>query len=411
MTDRILTASVVAKAALAVLENDLGVLKTFYRAHEDEWGNTVNGYKKGSSINIRRPEDGTVRVGAVASNTSVIEGSTTLTVDQQIGTDFNFTSADLTLNVADLTERVIKPRMTNIINYMVNDCLTELYRGTYNWIGTPGNAFSGFASFARGAERMDLMSIPMSDRAACLSTTDKWGFLGPSVSLNVQGIANPAYREGDVGRVAGIETYMSQVIPTHTVGPLGGTPLVNGANQNVTYDTARSTWSQNLITDGWTASAASRLLAGDVFTIAGVNMVNNKTKANTGVAQQFVVLSNVSSDGSGNATLSISPPIITSGPHQTVTAAPADNAAITVVGSANSQHRQNLFYHKNALALAVVPLEIPPGTVDAARESYKGISVRVIPYYDGGNDVANWRLDLLYGRRLIDPRLSVRASG
>jgi hypothetical protein len=403
MTDRILTASVVAKAALAVLENELGVVKTFYRAHEDEWGNTVNGYKKGSSINIRRPEDGTVRVGAVASNTSVIEGSVALTVDQQIGTDFNFSSADLTLNVADLTERVIKPRMTNIVNYMVSDCLTTLYRGTYNYVGTPATTFSGFASFARGAERMDQLAIPSSDRAACLSPTDKWGFLGPSVSLNVQGIANPAYREGDVGRVAGIETYMSQVTPTHTTGTRAGGTL-NSGTLSVTYDSVRSTMVQTLTVTSVTGIAN----AGDVFTLAGVNMVNPKTKADTGIPQQFVV---TTTTASGPTSLVVSPPIIVAGPHQNCTAAPATNAAITWLGAASTAFRQNLFYHKNSMALAVVPLEIPPGTVDAARESYKGISVRVIPYYDGANDVANWRLDLLYGRALIDPRLSVRAGG
>ena len=41
----------------------------------------------------------------------------------------------------------------------------------------------------------------------------------------------------------------------------------------------------------------------------------------------------------------------------------------------------------------------------------KRLSVRVQPYYDGTNDVSKWRLDLLYGRKLIDPRLAVRSSG
>jgi hypothetical protein len=58
----------------------------------------------------------------------------------------------------------------------------------------------------------------------------------------------------------------------------------------------------------------------------------------------------------------------------------------------------------------MVPMESPPGAVDVGRRTYKGYSVRVIPYYDGTNDVSNWRLDLLYGVKCIDPRLAVRAS-
>jgi hypothetical protein len=38
-------------------------------------------------------------------------------------------------------------------------------------------------------------------------------------------------------------------------------------------------------------------------------------------------------------------------------------------------------------------------------------SVRVVPYYDGVNDVSNYRLDVLFGVKAIDPRLAVRISG
>jgi hypothetical protein len=58
----------------------------------------------------------------------------------------------------------------------------------------------------------------------------------------------------------------------------------------------------------------------------------------------------------------------------------------------------------------MVPMEKPPGAVDVARKSFKGLSIRLIPYYDGANDVSNWRLDILYGVKCIDPRLAVRAS-
>jgi hypothetical protein len=203
---------------------------------------------------------------------------------------------------------------------------------------------------------------------------------------------------------------MNQMAPTHTVGPLGGTPLINGASQNVTYDTAKNTWTQSLITDGWTAAAASRVKEGDVFTIANVYMVNPKTKASTGILQQFIVTADGSSDAGGNLTMTISPPMITSGPYQTVNAAAADNAALTFVGTASTAYTQNLVYHKNTLALAMVPLEMPAAAYGGHRETYKGLSVRVIPIYDGTNDISKWRLDLLYGRKVIDPRLATRLT-
>ena len=84
---------------------------------------------------------------------------------------------------------------------------------------------------------------------------------------------------------------------------------------------------------------------------------------------------------------------------------------ITDIGVASTSYRQNLMYHKNAFALACVPMELPQGAFGAARQSYKGFSVRVIPVYDGINDVSKWRLDMLYGRTVLDPRIATRISG
>lgn len=411
MANTSLTADVVAKASLAILENELGVVKTLHRAHEEEFSQKVNGYKVGDTISIRRPADFTVRTGAVLSAQDVIEGKTTLTIDQQIGVDFQFTSTELTLKIEDLSERVIKPAMSNIINYMTNDLLTVMYRGVYNWVGTPGQIINSFADFAKAPERLDEMAVPQDMRTSVLAPADQWGMIGSQTALYIQGAANSAYRSGELGMIGGINTMMSQVVPTHTVGPLGGTPLIAGAAQNVTYDTAKNTWAQSLITDGWTAAAASRLKQGDVFTIAGVFMVNPKTKGTLNILQQFVVNADVSSDGAGALTANISPPIIVSGPHQTVSAAPADNAAITVLGTAATGYRQNMAYHKNTMALAMVPMEMPQAAYNGSRQSYKGMSVRVIPIYDGTNDISKWRLDLLYGRKVIDPRLATRLSG
>jgi hypothetical protein len=418
MANTTLTADIVAKEALAILENELGVINRLHRAHEEEFSQNVNGYKVGDTISIRRPADFTIRTGATLSTQDVIEGKTTLVIDQQCGVDFQFSSTDLTLKIEDLSTRVIKPAMSTIINYMANDVLTKMYQGIYNWVGDPGQTVNSFADFAKAPERLDKMAVPQENRASAFNPTDFWGFVGAQTALYAPSLVTEGFRRGELGMVGNIDTLMSQVVPSHTVGPLGGTPLVNGASQNVTYDTAKNAWTQSLITDGWTAAAASRVKAGDVFKIyaagtsgAYVKMVNPKTKAVTDVDQQFVVISDGSSDGSGNLTLTISPPIITSGPHQTVNVVPADNAGLTFLGTAATTYNQNLVFHKNTMALAMVPMELPQAAYGAARQTYKGMSVRVIPIYDGTNDISKWRLDLLYGRKLLDPRLAVRLSG
>lgn len=413
MSNTTLTADVVAKLALPILENELGVVNTLHRAHEDEFSNEVNGYKKGGTVRIRRPADFVLRTGATVVTQDVVEGYTTLTVDQQIGVDFQFTTSDLTLKETDLAERVIKPAMSTIANGMAQDVFQQMYQGIYNWVGTAGNTIDSFADFAVPATRMDLMAIPQSDRSSALHPADYWGLLGSQTALLSQNLVGAAYTEGNLGKIGGISTMMSQVLPTHANGTATtATATISGAAQQVTYDTAKNTWTQTLVTKGWSTSGTIK--AGSVIQIADVYMVNPKTKAATSVLQQFVVTADVTADQTTTNTtgLTVSPPLIVTGPHQTCTyAGSMDTKAITMVGAASASARQNLFYHKNAMSLAVVPMEMPQGAVGGARRSYKGLSVRVQPYYDGTNDISKWRLDLLYGRKLIDPRLAVRSSG
>ena len=411
MANTTLTASVIAKTALPILENELGFLGKMNRAWEKEFSQDVNGYKIGASVDIRRPADFTIRSGATLSTQDVIEGKNTLTVDQQKGVDFEFTSQELTLDVAQLGERVIKPAMSALVNEIAEDVLSVAYKGFYNWAGTPGQVVNSFSDWAKGPERMDKMAIPQAGRCGVLNPSDHWGMVGSLTGLGVESAVGGALRSGRLGMIGNIDSYSSAVTPTHTVGAHGGTPVVDGASQNVTYDTAKNTWTQSLVTDGWATS--SGLKEGDVFTIAGVNMVNPKTKADTGMLQQFVLTADVTTNASAAAdtNLTISPPIIASGQHQTVTAAPADNATITYLGTASTAYDQSLMFHDSAIALAMVPMVRPAGAVDVGRESRNGVSVRVIPVYDVTNDKSQWRLDVLYGRKVADPRLGLRLSG
>jgi len=412
MANSILTTSIVAKEALSILKNNCVMASLVHRGHENEFDKRVNGYTPGETISIRRPADFTVRDGATASAQDVTEGSTSITIDKQKGVDFSFSSSDLTLKIEDLSERVLKPAMVQLANQVDRD-LMALYYTVPNLIGTAGQTINSFSDFAKAPERMDELAIPQDMRSGVLSPADNWGLIGAQTALYMQDVAKGAYRTATLGNIAGVDTFQAQNIPTHTVGVATGTPLVNGAGQNVTYDSVKTTMTGSLITDGWTNSTAGILKAGDVFTIANVFAVNPVTKATLPFLRQFTVLADAASGAStGPATLSIYPAIISSGAFQNVSAAPADNAAITVgTGAGGTGYRQNLVFHKNAFALAMVPMVSPPGAVDVARQSYDGMSVRVIPFYNGSSDISTWRLDILYGVKAIDPRLAVRAYG
>lgn len=410
MANAIITPTVIAKEAIMQLDNNLVWGNIVHRGYENEFGQSVNGNKVGSSVTIRRPVQFTVRSGATANIQDVTEGSTTMSVDKQRGVDFKFTSSDMTLSISEFSERYIKPAMIQIANEVDKD-IALLYKDVYNWAGTAGQTINSYTDFAKGPERLDLGAVELEGRMAVLSPTDHWGLLGSFSGLYINTTAKNALEQAKLGPVGGCSLHMSQNIQTHTVGAHGGTPLTRGASQAVAYSTAKATMTQTLATDGWTTN--SSLKAGDVFTISGLYAVNPVTKATLVHLQQFAIVTTVTTAtvSSNTTSIVISPAIISTGPYQNVSADNANDTALAMVGTASTGYAQNLLFKKEAFALAMVPMERPAGAVDVAIENYKNLSVRLIPYYDGTNDVSSYRLDVLYGVKTLDARKATRLSG
>ena len=411
MTQRTLTADIIAAEAITILDNELVMAKQVFRGYEDDFSKKVNGYKVGETISIRRPTDFTVRDGATMAVQEVNEGKTTITVDKRKGIDFEFTSQELTLNIGELSARVIKPAMIQLANQVDTD-LMALYKEVPSWVGTPASPINSYADFAKAPERLDEYAVPQ-ERSAVLSPADHWGLLGSQTALYMQDVAKGAYRKGALGMIGGVDTYMSQNVPTHTVGSAATASAVADAAAgdgvlSTTWEATKDTGYMYLSTDGWDAST---LKAGDILELSDVYAVNPVTKATLAFRKQFVVLEDTVT-AAGDTAIKISPPIIPTGAHKNVSNAPTDGTTtIAKIGTGGTSYRQNMVFHKNAFALVSVPLVVPPGAVDVARKSYKGLNVRVIPVYDGINDKSAWRLDILYGTKAIDPRLATRVSG
>jgi P22 coat protein - gene protein 5 len=409
MANALITPSVIAKEALAQLENNLVMGNSVHREYKKDF------VKVGASVSIRKPVKFYTADGAARVNQDVEEANTSLVVDQRKHVSWKFSSEDLTLTIEDYSERYIKPAAITLAQ-TIDARGYDLYRDVWNLVGTPGTTPGSYGEVSPVAQRLDEMAVPADRRYLALNPAAHYRIAGDQVGLQNPSMVKTAYQQAQIGRIAALDAFSAQNVKSHMVGTHGGAPLVDGANQDVTYAAAKTTNAQTLATDGWPATTAV-LKAGDVFTIAGVYAVNPvpgegaSGKTVLPFLQQFVVRDDVSSDGSGSATLTISPAIIVSGPYQSVDAAPADNAAITVVGTAATAYPQNLGFHRNAFALVTCPLEMPDGATWKARESHNGLSIRVVKDYDIATDDDIIRLDVLYGWKAIYPELACRLTG
>jgi hypothetical protein len=369
--------------------------------------------KVGASIQVRRPVMFESSSGAaLGTATDIEERAATVTLDRREKVHFQIDSQAMTLNVEDMTEKYIRPAMEELAQ-LVETAIANVYTNIGNFTGTPGTAPSTFLTVAETGAILTELGVAKSDR--CLFVTARAGVALSNGLKDVfpESISRKAIEEAVVGRYGAFDIFESNSLATHTVGAYGGTPLVNGASQGVTYAVGGDTNTQTLVTDGWTNSVTDVLLAGDCFTMVGVNSVNRRTRVDTGSLQTFSVTANATSGAStGPATLTITPAMITSGPYQTVTAAPADNAAITVItGAAGTSHPQNLAFHKNAITLAMAPLDLPEDGASASRESFKGVSIRAVRQYDIVADKTIFRFDILFGVKAQNSDFAVRLTG
>lgn len=402
MSNSILTISQITREALRVLENNLAFTKGVNRDYDDAFA--IKGAKIGDTINVRKPPKYVGRSGTALSIENQVEQSVAVQLNTQYGVDIQFTSAELALSLDDFSQRVLKPAVAAIANKIDRDGLA-LYKDVFNSVGTPGTPVSALLTYLQAGAKMDFEATPRDGlRSLVIDPTAQATIVDALKSLFQSGdqIMNQ-YESGNMGQAAGFKWSMDQNVNVHTVGALGGSPLVNGASQS----------GATLLTKGWTAAAAARLKKGDIFTIAGVNAVNPQSRVSTGQLRQFVVTADFSSDAAGLGSVSIYPSITASGQYQTVDAAPADGAAITVFGASAATGPAALAYHRDAFCLATADLPLPGGVDMASRVSDKqlGMSMRLVRAYDINNDRFPCRLDVLYGWKTIYPELACRLQG
>jgi len=393
----------ITRKALEILENNLVITRNVNRQYDDSFA--VSGAKIGSTLRIRLPDRALVTDGAALQVQDDAEQSTTLTVASQKHIGVNFTTAELTLQLDDFAERVLKPRISQLASSIDAD-VANAYKTIFNTVGTPGTSPATALVLLQAQQKLNESAAGMAPRYATVNPAANAGLVnGLSGFFNPTDTISKQFKNGMMGTgVLGFdEINMSQSIKVHTTGSRAGTILVNGAV---------STQGQSTISIDGLTGATDTVTAGDVFTIAGVFAVNPQTRESTGSLQQFVVTAAQTGAGNALANMAISPAIYTStNALATVDSFPADNAAVTFVGTASTAYPQNLIYHKDAITFATADLVLPTGVDMAARAVHNGISLRIIRDYDINNDRMPCRIDVLYGFSTIRPPMACRLWG
>jgi hypothetical protein len=397
MTNVLATSNIVAREALAVLENMTSFAPAVNRDYEDEYGgNMARGYAPGATINIKRPPRYTYRAGRIAVPQATVEPTVPLTLSQG-GTDINFNSIERTLSLTALSDK-LTAAMAPVVNEIDRQGLSVARFATHNTLNgagaLPTTQVLAVAAMTNVNARLDIMGAPVKDgrRSFCmgpvLNGSMVQGFAG---LFNMSERINGQYRTGYMQDSFGLRPMMDQNVDTHVNGAATATNI-NGANQTGSAITV-------------VAVAGGTLTRGSVIQLPGVNSVNPQSRTDTGVAMDFVVTADALV---GATTINVSPALVTSGPFQNVSASPTNTTVYVISGAASTAYKANIGFHKDAFTLAMVPLFQPParGVLSSEQMSHNGFMLRVVQFYDGVNDNCIFRIDVLFGWAATYPELA-----
>ena len=398
MSNILVTTSIIAEEALAVLENTGAFARSANRDWEDEFmGNMNRGYAPGQTINIRRPPRYTYRAGRVAVPQATIETTIPLTL-QQGGTDLVFTAAEKTLSVSRFEDKIYAA-MATVVNEIDRQGLQLAHFNVAN-TNNPAGAVPNTQALALAAitdlnQILDEEAAPR-DRSRMICSNPKLngaliqGFAG---LFNSQAKISKQYETGLMVDSLGIAYSMDQNVDTHTNGAATATNI-NGANQTGSSITV-------------VAVAGGTLTRGTTITLPGVFAVNPQSRVSTATLRDFVVTADVAA---GATSIPIFPAITPSGAFQNVSASPTTGSPYVINGAASTSYAANIAFHKDAFTLAMVPMWAPPSSpaFEVAQKSANGFTVKVTRFPDGIND--NWitRIDVLFGWAATYPELACK---
>ena len=398
---------VIAKAAARILSDELQFCRTIDKVPAAEYKGK-NGYSAGDTIQISKPARFIPQTAfdITSSKQNITEEKVSLALDtiSTVGVEIDSLEFATEVQVKEIIKRVIKPAVQAIAQNVESRFLTLASDATYNSVGVAGSNVFDTDTILAAKEKMNKYLCPKDDNRYFLSDSTagrkavnaRKGLFQSSDEISKQ------YKKGFIGIADGFNWMENELLNTHT----NGNDVIFEVRTTSTVEGATT-----LVVEGLTTTTGT-VKKGTTFTIGAVNAVNPITKTAYPLLQQFTVTADATADGSGYATLSISPALYTSASAglQNIDAFPVDGAACTPVGAASTAYTQNMAYHKEAFRMVSVPLIMPTKAEFAAQDSYEGINVAIVRDFDVNKRSMVTRLDFLGGLVAVRPEWACKVT-
>lgn len=404
----VITPNWVSKDTAMFWRNSIRLVGQAKRGYGKEFQDLPEGAQIGYTVQQRVPTAPIVNEGQALQQQAYINQTVPISLTHQLQVACGWSTADATVLIEEVQERWTQPAGKSMGAKCDLLFGQEVYKSIYYTIGTPGTSITSNDTFTDGVAK--LTNVGAGDGLVAVLDPKAMSKIVSSnfAIFNLPG-GNRSFKTGQFsGENFGIdEWFQDPFMPTHATGTFtSSTPVTTAANQT----------GSTLTISGMGTYA---LKAGDTFKVAGVNAVNPVGKNDSGDLQEFTLTVDVA--GSSTATLTFQPSIITSGPLQTVTASPANGAAISFTGAtgtvsatlATTTSRQSIIFNPSAFAFVNAPLarKLAGAETGQIRDAEAKVSMRYVEQYNIQTDQIPRRIDMLVGNAVVQPYFAMRAWG
>lgn len=377
----------------------------------------------GSNVDFKRPHDyKTIRTsgGDISASTKseIIAGKATGTVQNYFTAATEWGNVEEALQL-DQLEDILAPMARRIVTDLELDFASFMLKNSSLRYGTHGTAVDAWSDVAGAGATLDAIGVdPSTDRYYLMNPFTTAALASAQSGLNsVDSLIRTAWENAQIStNFGGLRALSATTMASFTSSSGADRAGTLVSAPDATYVTAKDTMTQSLAVTAFQANMVVR--AGELVTIASVNRLNCSTRqamvSATGgnVAWTGVVTADVTLGASGEGTLVVAGPAIfeANGQYNTVTAAPAISAVITIVSATATLYQPNLFYAKQAFGMGTVKLPKLYST-DTVATTSDGMSIRISKYSSGDTNKQQIRFDLLPAYACFNPLMSGQGFG
>lgn len=362
-------------------------------------------------------------ISALTAN-SIISGKATAQVQQYITIDIDWTNKEEALQL-DQLETILKPAAETCCIELETSFCDFMIRNAGLSIGTPGTPIDSWTDVASQMSLMKSIGVPtMGNIYSVMNpfTIQNLASAQTGLSADPSRLVQVAWERAQIASpFAGLNCISSNSMSTWTVSDSADQAGALAADPDGTYVTHKDTMIQSLSVTGLTAAAVVK--AGDILEFPGTgalarSFVNVRTQKTVFGADgnpipwRCVVTADATMDGSGDGTLLVAAPAIyeASGQYNNISAALASGDVFNILGTASTEYQPDLFYTRDAFAIAFVKLPKIYAT-DTIAVSSDGISIRCTKYGDGDANTNKVRFDILPAFGVMNPMWAGKAFG